>query len=100
MFEKLRIFLFLGVLTAIRLLGLAVGYNIMTTIVETNLTIQILMLAIGILVNALQIYLSTAKATDDDLEPKTIEDDLSETSPFVPKITTTSSGRQRISTNV
>ncbi|XP_013147288.1 PREDICTED: uncharacterized protein LOC106110123 [Papilio polytes] len=80
-----------GVLTAIRLLGLAVGYNIMTTIVETNLTIQILMLAIGILINALQIYLSTAKATDDDLEPKTIEDDLSETSPFVPKITTTSS---------
>ncbi|KPJ15507.1 Solute carrier organic anion transporter family member 2B1 [Papilio machaon] len=71
-----RLSMHYGVLTAFRLLGLEMGYNIMTTIVETNLTIQIFMIAIGIMINALQIYLNTSKTTEE-MEPKTIEDDLS-----------------------
>ncbi|XP_045538009.1 uncharacterized protein LOC123720933 [Papilio machaon] len=87
-----RLSMHYGVLTAFRLLGLEMGYNIMTTIVETNLTIQIFMIAIGIMINALQIYLNTSETTEE-MEPKTIEDDLSETSPFVPKVVnSTSSG--------
>ncbi|KPI97658.1 hypothetical protein RR46_07405 [Papilio xuthus] len=70
-----RLSMHYGVLTSIRLLGLAVGYNIMTTIVETNLTIQIILIAVGIMVNALQIYLNTTKTAE--MEQKSIEDDLS-----------------------
>ncbi|XP_013173630.1 PREDICTED: solute carrier organic anion transporter family member 2B1-like [Papilio xuthus] len=84
-----RLSMHYGVLTSIRLLGLAVGYNIMTTIVETNLTIQIILIAVGIMVNALQIYLNTTKTAE--MEQKSIEDDLSESSPFVPKVVNKSS---------
>ncbi|XP_013147287.1 PREDICTED: solute carrier organic anion transporter family member 2A1-like [Papilio polytes] len=71
-----RLSMHYGVLSTYRLMSLVVGYNVMTTIVETKFTVQILLISIGMILSGVQVYLSTSKLTDEE-EPKIIVNDTS-----------------------
>ncbi|XP_045538010.1 solute carrier organic anion transporter family member 1B1-like [Papilio machaon] len=86
-----RLSMHFGVLSTYRLMSLVVAYNVFTPTVETNLTVQILLIAVSMALSGLQIYVSTPKPKEEEEEPKIIMNDKSETSPFVPKVVNTTS---------
>ncbi|XP_013173628.1 PREDICTED: solute carrier organic anion transporter family member 1B1-like isoform X1 [Papilio xuthus] len=85
-----RLSMHYGVLSTYRLMSLVVAYNVLTPIVETNLTVQILLIAIGMTLSGIQVYLSTPKLNEEEEEPRIITNDISETSPFVSNVTKSS----------
>ncbi|CAG5056901.1 unnamed protein product [Parnassius apollo] len=63
-----------GILTTSRMLVFVVGYNMLTKFVETNMTIQILLVAIGLSTNSLKLIMNmprkTLKSEDTPSIPK------------------------------
>ncbi|CAH2054028.1 unnamed protein product, partial [Iphiclides podalirius] len=73
-----RLAMHYGVLSALRMLGLVMSYNVLTELLETNMTAQTLIIGIGLLVNALQVYLNVPKVAPEIEDPaKGPTDDLS-----------------------
>lgn len=85
--SKLSDQIFAGVLSSLRILGLVMGYDIMTEILETHMTLQTLLIAVGLMVNALQVFMNVPRIAPQIEDPaKGLTDEISETSPFVPKV--------------